>query len=214
VNIIDYYIISGMWAAQIFYFLSFIPQIWTNYQRKSGTGVSDLFLFGYLNAYATFLFYAYCRNLPFVYKFLPALAALAIIIMILQRLYYDTSKAGRSIGFLFGLNFAATFFIYPFAVQDPYGIGSLCGWANIFFTTVNQIPQMLLIYRTKSVQGFSFMFVVFMGLAAFLELTTAYLAQLPIQTIFSALRNIGTVLIFSTQFYLYKKKSPSHVKSR
>lgn len=210
VNLIDYYIISGMWAAQIFYFLSFIPQIWTNYIGKSGTGISDLFMFGYLNGYATFLLYAFCRDLPFAYKFWPSLAATGVLIMILQRLYYDTSKAGRLIGFVYGLNLAAMLFVIPFALQDPYGIGSLCGWANVFFTSVSQLPQIVHIYKTKSVEGFSVMFVLLMGMAGFLEFTTSYLAGLPAQTIFSALRNIIAVLIYLVQFYLYKKSNTSH----
>ena len=212
-NFIDFYIIAGMWAAQIFYFLSFIPQVWTNYRCKSGTGISDPFLFGYLNGYGTFLLYAFCRDLPFVYKFLPSMAAVGVLTLIILRLYYDTSKGGRSIGFVYALNIAAMLFVIPFALQDPYGIGSLCGWANVFFTSVSQLPQIVHIYKTKSVEGFSFMFVALMGTAGFLELTTSYLAGLPAQTIFSAARNIAAVFIYSVQFYLYKKNSISSSSS-
>lgn len=204
-TIIDYYIIAGMWAAQIFYFAGFIPQIWTNYTCKSGTGISDLFMFGYLNGYATFLLYAFCRDLPFAYKFWPSLAATAVLIIICQRLYYDRTKAVRLIGFIYALNISASLFLIPFAIQDPYGIGSLCGWTNVFFTSVSQVPQIIYIYRTKSVEGFSFMFVGFMGMAGFLELTTSYLAGLPNQTIFSAARNIFAVFIYIIQFHMYKK---------
>lgn len=203
-DFINLYIVVGMWAAQIFYLLSFFPQIAKNYQQKSGTGVSDLFLLGYLNGYITFLCYAFLLGLPFVYKLLPSIAAGAVVILIAQRLYYDRSPVGKRFAWIYLGNIAAGILIIPLFKVNPLLIGSVGGWVNIAITMLGQIPQIWYIHRNKSVAGFSFMFVVMMGTAGFFEFSTAYLAQLPIQTIVSAFRNMLVVAFFMFQFYIYR----------
>jgi uncharacterized protein with PQ loop repeat len=195
----------SMWIAQIFYFICFVPQIIDNFRVKSGRGISELLLIFYLNSYLFLLFYIFCMNLPWAYKIMVPLQALATVILILQRLVFDNSSSVKSAWFLYAANVVMFFFFIPYALKNPLGIGSAFGW---FFTTVAsvaQLPQVVKVFQEKSVVGFSFLFVLFTGVAAMIEFAAAVLAHLPMQTLFSAFRGIVIFLIFCSQFWMYRK---------
>jgi len=128
----------------------------------------------------------------------------AVMVLIGQRIFYDFSPTSKMWLWIYALNGLATIFIFPWAQANPLLVGALGGWANLALTMAGQIPQILYIHRNQSVQGFSFIFVVMMGMAGFFEFSTAYLAQLPIQTLVSAFRNMLVVVLFMVQFYLYR----------
>lgn len=193
-----------MWVAHIFYFSCFIPQIITNYRNKSGTGVSELFLLGYLNAYFFVVVYIFCMNLPLVYKIMAPLQGLAAFVLILQRLYYDKHPKRKQVLALYGTNLAGFAVMLPYAYANPLPVGWLFGWINFVLFALNQLPQVVKIHRQKSVTGFNLLFVIFNGCAALFETVAAYIAQLPIQTILSGVRGIIYSIIFCWQFMKYK----------
>lgn len=194
-----------LWASQIVYSVCLVPQIFTNYKEKSGAGTSALFLFGFLNLYFSMFVFIVCLGLPLAYALCVPFQLLVALILILQRLYYDTWKNSWHLWlglvmntiFFFGITFLA--YLYPLAV------GHTLGWVGFSIGCINQIPQMIKLYKEKSVHGFNIAFVILIGVAAAIELFSTILLCLPAQTLFSALRNLVFVAIFSTQFALYKE---------
>ena len=192
----------SMWASMTFYFVCFIPQIITNFQRKSGSGVSEFLLLLYLNSYLFLMFYIFGLSLPLAYRILVPLQGLATLVLILQRLYYEPVL--RLIA-MYAANIIAAACVIPLAIKNPIEIGSLFGWLAFAVILVNQLPQAIKVYREKSVAGFSFLFVAFTGLAAIIETAAAFAAPLPAQTQCIALRGVLMFVIFCWQFVLYRR---------
>lgn len=194
----------SMWVAQLFYFVCFVPQIVTNFRVKSGTGMSDLLLAFYFNAYLFLLYYIFGLNLPMAYQVMVPLQTLATIILIVQRVYYAQGAESKRLLRFYLINTAAFVAILPFALQNPVAIAQPFGWLSFVAAFASQAPQVVKIHRQKTVAGFSFGFVFFLGIAAFIELTTAIMVQLPPQTLCSALRGLVMAGIMSLQFVQYR----------
>ena len=192
-----------MWVALIGYFVCLVPQIMTNFKFKSGTAISEFMLLGYLNAYLFLMFYIFGVKLPLAYRIMVPAALIATIILIVQRLYYD-STASRRLYVLYLGNILFFIICIPYALKNPVGVGFLFGWFNLGFSIINQVPQIVKIYCTKSVMGFSFMFVVLNGVAAMCETIAAFAVPLPLPTCVSAVRALVIVGIFCWQFHLYR----------
>lgn len=201
---IDFWIQASLWLPQFFYLACFIPQIFTNYHEKSGHGVSSLLLIGYLNAYLFLLFYVFFIDLPLAYKFMVPLQTLATMILIIQQIYYDAGSSSKKCWVAFGANLAVFALCLPYAFANPLIIGMLFGWMNLIISIIYQLPQIFKIYQEKSVAGFNFLFVLFTGIGAIIELSVSMLIYLPPQTRVSALRAILLCLIFCWQFHNYK----------
>ncbi|MFA5306256.1 MAG: PQ-loop repeat-containing protein [Candidatus Babeliales bacterium] len=194
----------SMWVAQLFYFICFVPQIFTNFRVKSGTGMSDLLLVFYFNAYFFLLYYIFGFNLPIAYKIMVPLQTLATVTLIVQRIYYAQAQESKRLLCLYLINAAVFAAVLPLAVHNPMSIAQPFGWCSFLATFASQVPQVVKIHRQKSVAGFSFGFVAFLGLAAFIEFTTAVMAQLPSQTLCGALRGLLMAAIMSLQFIRYR----------
>ncbi len=201
----DTLVTIGMWTSLIFYFLCFLPQIWTNYQCKSGKGISEWMLLGYLNAYLFILYYIFCVDMPLVYRIIVPTHVAATLVLVAQRLYYDTSSRVHYYRMLYGANILVAMLCIPLAWSHAALVGCVAGWCNFTLCVVNQIPQVVKIWRHKSVEGFSFLFVLAIGIAASIESVVAFAHPLPPQTQFNALRGVVFVVIFCIQFLLYKK---------
>jgi uncharacterized protein with PQ loop repeat len=194
----------SMWVAQLFYFICFVPQIITNFRVKSGTGVSDLLLAFYFNAYLFLLYYIFGLNLPIAYQIMVPLQTLATVTLIVQRIYYAEKQESKRLLRLYLINTAVFVAILPFALHNPLSIAETFGWCSFFAAFASQVPQVVKIHRQKNVAGFSFGFVLFLGLAAFIELTAAIIASLPVQTLCGALRGLIIAGIMSLQFRRYR----------
>lgn len=203
---INFWVQASLWLAQIFYFACLVPQIITNHRQKSGKGVSDFLLIGYLNAYLFLLFYVFSMNMPTAYKIMVPLQTLATITLIVQRLYYDNSPLTKKYWYALGANLLAFIFFIPHALIYPVIIGMSFGWINFIISVLNQLPQILKIHQEKSVEGFSILFVIFTGTAAIIEISASLITYLPPQTRFNAVRAIVLCAIFCWQFRSYKKK--------
>ena len=196
--------VYGLLIARLCYLGCLLPQIWLTQKTKMGTALSDLFLLGYLNGYMTFLIYIFCYNLPLAYQIIAPLETLAALVMIGQRLYYDTT-APTWLAWLYVANTLLFFTFIPWAVISPRICGNVFGWLTFGISAVNQLPQAIKIFRAKSVYGFSFMFVIFCGLATITELSSSIALSLPLQTIINALRGVVMFLVFCVQFAIYRK---------
>ena len=193
-----------MWLSLIFYVACFIPQIVTNFKIKSGKGISDLMLIGYLNAYLCLLFYIFFMNLPVSYKVMVPIATCATYVLIGQRLYYDTFSNIKRLSLIYGLNTLFFIISLPYFIHNSMAVGMFFGWSNFVFSVFNQLPQVIKMYREKSVVGFSFLFVLLFGFASIFETIAVFSAQLPLPTCVNAFRAFIMFLIFSWQFYLYR----------
>jgi uncharacterized protein with PQ loop repeat len=194
----------SLWVAQFFYFACFIPQIITNFRAKSGAGVSDLLLVLYFNAYLFLLFYIYGLNLPIAYRVMVPLQTLATIVLVAQRIYYQTGTAAKKLLLLYSVNTVLFLFFIPVALRNPIAIGIPFGWASFCSGLISQAPQVVKIHYQKSVAGFSFGFVFLVAVAAAIEFAAAILAPLPLPTLFSALRGMVMMGIMSLQFVWYR----------
>lgn len=204
-NNFDAFISLGVWLAQIFYFVCLIPQIVTNYKIKSGDGISELLLIGYFNGYWTFIYYAFCLDLPLAYKVTVPFMTVATLILIFQRLYYQGAGVGRMRWALYGANIVVAFLFIPIAFKSPQQAGHFFGWVTTLIGAVTLLPQVVKVHFEKSVKGFSFLFVFFTALAAFVEVVVARVLRLPVQTVLGAVREIAFFFIFGIQFLLYRQ---------
>lgn len=204
----DMAIIAGYFLilSQLFYMVCLLPQAVTNYQVKSGTGLSDLFAIGYLNGHFAQLFYVFCLSLPLGYKIFVPVQFSIVLILIFQRLYYN-HFANRTLTFFYIANIACALAIIPIACKIPLICGVAHGWLALVIFSLSQIPQIYKLYSMRSVQGFSLMFVVVMGCGSVLELAGALILGLPTQTIFNAVRNTFFVLACLGAFYFFGRRT-------
>lgn len=186
------------------YLWCLIPQIILTYRTQYGKALSDLFLFGYLNGYLAFLLYIFCRDLPLSYKIIAPLETVATMVIIGQRIYYD-QQASWKLALLYIINAGFYLSAVPWGIYDPIKCGNTFGWLAFLISAVNQLPQVIKIFKEKSVHGFSFLFVLIFGFASVAELSGSLALQLPVQTIISSLRGILFFLIFCLQFVIYKR---------
>ena len=198
--IAEYFLI----LSQLLYMICLLPQAITNYRVKSGTGLSDLFAIGYLNGHFAQLFYVFCLSLPLGYKIFVPVQFSIVLILIFQRLYYD-HFANRALTFFYLANIACAFALIPVACKIPLICGVAHGWFALVVFSLSQIPQIYKLYSTRSVQGFSLMFVVVMGCGSVLELAGALILGLPAQTIFNAVRNTSFVIACLGAFHLFSR---------
>jgi uncharacterized protein with PQ loop repeat len=192
-----------VWLAQILYTICFIPQIWENYTVKSGKGLSDYFLLAYLNTYVTLIYYVFCLGLPLAYKVLNPLQCAATIIVIIQRLYYNNSPGSKFYRNIYVINIFGSLLFLPLAYCYPSIIGHVFGWISFFIILLNQMPQVVKLIRTKSVAGFSYLFVLITTVAALTELYAGLMLGLPMQTVLSAARGLLYFSIFTVLFLMY-----------
>lgn len=194
-----------VWMAQLLYILCFVPQILENYNRKSGAGLSDYFLLAYLNTYITLMFYIFCLGLPAAYSVMCPIQGVATLVLIAQRLYYNNSPDASFYKKIYLANLLLPLIFVPFALLYPNPIGHAFGWISFIIILLNQMPQVVKVIRTRSVAGFSYMFVLIVALAAGTELYSALALGLPMQTILSAARGLMYFVIFSALFIAYEK---------
>ena len=194
-----------VWLAMLLYTLCFLPQIIENYRVKSGTGLSDYFLLAYLNTYITLIYYVFCLNLPVAYKIACPAQGIATLILIAQRLYYNHSPESKFYGLIYLVNLLGSLIFIPLAIMYPTHTGHIFGWISFILILLNQMPQVFRVISTKSVAGFSYMFILIMAFAAGIELYTSLALGLPMQTILSAARGLVYFAIFSVLFLAYKE---------
>ncbi len=193
------------WVSQLAYTLCFLPQIATNYRAKSGSGMSDLFLVGYFNLHAVTLFYAFLLNLPMAYKMCVPLQVTFILVLVVQRVWYDKAPFAKQLEIFYLMNIAVLLASVPYALANPIMVGHIAGWGNVTLGLVSQVPQAFKVWREQSVVGFDRSFVYVLLFAGSIELLGAVVGGLPMQTQFSSFRVVAFSLLFLWQFKQYSK---------
>ena len=196
------------WLINIGYSAGIFPQLYLNYKKKSTAGLSDLTILGYFNGYVAYFIYAYYFNFPLAYKILLPVAVIVSSILIFQRFFYSDGKPKNSAIYLYYIDFALILLSLPFIYFLPYTSASIAGWLSALIWFLYLIPQVLNIYLRKSVEGFSFLLVLYVGLGGIGDLGVSILGFTHVDKVmcFTGLRGIFFFLIFAYQFWLYKKK--------
>ena len=195
---------SGAWIAQALYTVGLVPQVITNFRLQQGSGLSELWLFGYLNMYIAMLFYVGLIGLPPAYMILVPMQTALVLILIAQRLWYDRSDRGRQMGVFYLLNIALAIVLIPYAQQHSYLVGMYAGWFNAGLGTISQGAQVVKVFFAKSVIGFDAVFVTLIGIAGGIECVSAIVGGFPMQTVVGSGRVFFMTLIYCYQFWIYQ----------
>ncbi len=195
-----------VWLAQIFYIICFIPQIVENFRQHSERGLSDYFLIGNLNSYIFLAFDIFCNQYPWPYMITSAIQLLGISILISQRFYYDFSGLRARRFFIFYLlNVIGALLMIPFAQAHPHFMGEMSAWLVIILVGAGMIPQAFKIYRAKSVEGFSFLFITLFCMASFCEFILCVSLDLSLPYLLYTVQDLIMFVVFVIQFLLYAK---------
>ncbi|MBY0353651.1 PQ-loop repeat-containing protein [Candidatus Babeliales bacterium] len=203
----DPFIISILaWISLLSFAVSFLPQIVKNYRLKTTIGLSNVYLLSYLTAYITCIYYVFHCDLLAAYKVFVPLELLGLFIIIGQRFAYEGFAQHKRFFAIVGALSFVGLASFPLGMWWPLEFGMTCGWISSIFFLTYQIPQVLKIFRQKSVHGFSFLFVSIIGLGTILELVVSFAKPLPVPTQFMAIRGLAFYIIFCLQFYLYRTR--------
>ncbi|MCF7799712.1 PQ-loop repeat-containing protein [Candidatus Babeliales bacterium] len=207
-NLVSNFAALAIWVAQILFFAGLLPQIILNYKLKSTKGLSEFLLFGYLNGTITYLYYIFCCNLPFAYKAIMPMVFLAVIIMIFQRFYYSEMFFDKEykILFFYILNILVYIFLFKFFIQYQL-FGIILGWITALIWGIYQLPQVIKIFKDKTIIGFSFLLAFLVGFGNLIEFIASINLRLPLPTALNAFRGFLIFLIFCLQFWIYRNPS-------
>lgn len=203
-----------IWVVNISFIVAVLPQIYLNYKEKTTQGLSDFYLVGYFNGYAINFLYVFALNFHLAYKVRAILAVFAIGIMLWQRFTYDSDFLNFKIKSLYFGDFLLLTIASLLIFLYPTTGGNIAGWALVGIWTFYQLPQIFKVYKDKSVVGFSFILVSFIGIGNIIELIVAYFMKFPMQTQLIAIRGIIIYAIFLMQFWNYKFKSQYQMSLR
>ncbi|QQR49613.1 PQ-loop repeat-containing protein [bacterium] len=194
------------WVSLLSYAVSFLPQIIKNYRLKTTAGLSDAYLLSFLIAYITCVYYVFHCNLMMAYKVFVPLELAGVCFILCQRLWYEGLAAHKRFFAFVAFYVVLGVVSFPLGLWWPLEFGTVCGWIAAIFFSTNQIPQVLKMYRQKSVHGFSFVFVSIVGFGTILEMIVSFAKPLPVPTQFMAIRGLFFYILFCLQFYLYRKR--------
>jgi len=86
----------------------------------------------------------------------------------------------------------------------PFQMGHVCGWISTILFGTYQIPQLIQVYRRKSVHGLSLLFILTLGLGTALELFASLVLHLPLPSLITGFRGVIIYSLFLMFFYWYK----------
>ncbi len=201
---------SLIWVAQALYITCFIPQIVENFRRHSERGLSDYFLIGNLNSYI-FLFYDIIFNgYPWPYILTSSIQLISMTILILQKFHYDFStpksqSKAKKLFIFYVFNVLGAIACIPLAAAYPRIAGTVSAWLVIILFTFGLVSQTYKIYKAKSVEGMSFLFITLFTMASACEFYLCLKLDLPVPYLIYTAQNIGMFFVFTIQFLLYSR---------
>lgn len=196
-----------LWVAYILYVGCFIPQIYTNYKRRSTSGISNVTIFLYFFGYLVEVPYAFFLNLPLSCKIMLPFGALVAFILALQRVYYERSRLSKRRALTwYGGTVFTVLAIAGIGIEYPFYIGHMCGWMGSTVWLIYQVPQVIKVFARKSVEGFNPLLILIGVSAALIEIAAALIIPLPVQALFNGIRGLVLAIIFTFQFLLYRKR--------
>ena len=195
------------WAALLFYCSCFPPQILTNYRIKSTQGISDGFIWCYATGYLLMMLYVCGQPFAYPYRIMVPIEAALMGVVVGQKFYYHGFAKSKIFVLSLAASTIATIIAAFFIPTHGLVIATAAGWLALVVFTVNQIPQLLKIYHTKSTYGFNFSFTTLTAAAQACELIGGAITKVPAPTIVMAIRGLFIYLIY---VYMFKKYGPKH----
>jgi hypothetical protein len=188
---------------QAVYCYAFFPLLQENRRIRSARGLSNGLLWMMLNSYIALGIYFFSLNTPTCYR-VSAIAQLVLTgALLVQHFWYDKFAHKSLIGFMYLANIAIAAAFIPVAIKWPLVVGNVAGWIGLGLVVICRIPQIIKIQQERSVAGFSYGYALFLGIAAFMEMSIVVYYHLPIQTLGTSSFAFLSFLIFTTQFYLF-----------
>jgi uncharacterized protein with PQ loop repeat len=191
-----------LWMSLLLYSSCIVPQIITNYRIKSAQGISDIFIWCYFSGYLFMLLYIFCQPFALPYRIMVPFESCLMGIVVIQRYYYDGFR--NSFGFSAGL--AVSIIISALALlfvpTHSQFVADVAGWVCFTIFTLNPIPQLWKIIKSKTTYGFSFWFITLTTLAQLSELIGGIIQKVPAPTLGMAIRGL---IIYVFYVYLFAK---------
>lgn len=190
-------------AAYGFYTVCFIPQIMINRKERSTEGLSAVYLLSYVLMYIFMIYYVFGCDLILTYKIMIPVEMLTMSVMILQKLRYHGLASDKKFFVALVIIIAMSVAAMPLVWCYPGVCGISCGWIASFFYAMYPIPQVLRVYRARSVDGFSKIFLRLQFCAVVCEGIAAVLLRLPMPTFVTIGSGLFFYGVFMYQFWLY-----------
>ncbi len=195
-----------LWLVHILYVGCFVPQVFTNFSRRSTDGLSPVTIFIYFCGYIVETLYVHLLHMPLAYRVMIPLGGVIAGTLVLQRFWYLKEERFRfRLLLIYATVIAVSLLLTIIGMNHPAVVGHACGWIGMFLWTIYQLPQTIKVFRDKSVEGFNFGYVLLAGTGSFLELIASLVVGLPLQTVLNGVRGTVFTLIFLYQFNKYKK---------
>ncbi|MFH1461572.1 MAG: PQ-loop repeat-containing protein [bacterium] len=194
-----------IFIANLIFILSLFPQILLNYKIRSTKGLSDLFILASLNGQFSYLIYSFIKDLPFIYKIINPIYAFLFSIIIFQRFYYsDGSSKDKFILRFYIINLFILIYLSYLIFNGLTTLGSLLGWIPLGIGLWKKVPQILKVYKTKSVYGFSLFCIILSLISYMFEASAGFMLDLPVPVLLNDLRGFFINFLFLFQFWTYK----------
>lgn len=198
-----------IWGTRLIFFVGLIPQIIYNFINNSAKGLNNLFLLCFFNFYFSLFINSFLRDLPEAYRFVGFLSLIATLILMFQRFNYlrKTNKnQSESILNFFVINLLFYFFLLFFINIFPFFIISFLSLVVFISGIIGLVPQIIEIYKNKSVGNLSLQTILIMGFGGLIEFSVSVVTFLPLDIILFNGMNISCTIIFLSQYYFYSKK--------
>ena len=143
-----------IWTSHILFWIALLPQVALNFKLKSTRGLSDLMLVGYFNGYIAYVTYTFCLGLPLAYKVMISTCLITMLVMVFQRFWYERRyKTDKGLLVFYVANGLVVVALIPLIYKYMLLVGHIAGWIMAFIWGVYQIPQIIKIYRSKSIDA-------------------------------------------------------------
>jgi len=183
-------------------------QVFVNEQRKSSYALSLYSLLFFNITVSLMLGYMFLRYFP-----LPLLGIVipqVILSYILTYQYYSyTARVHEQTKILIILGSLCCFIMVLLFIGMLFSqlelIGDFFGWIAFLIGTIVKIPQIVHNYLRKSLEGYSYHYLLSNFFLSIVALISSLLLRLPIQSILINLRHIAFYSIELGQYFSYKK---------
>jgi uncharacterized protein with PQ loop repeat len=193
----------AIWVVGFFFLASFVSQVMHNYKLKSVNGLSDLFIIILFDVQFLYACYAYYKNLLFAYKFILPLDVFVLFLVVLQRLYYAKHQLSFRVLSGYVLNFLLLGALLVVGIFHPILIAKVFGWLPLLLGCFVCLPQMIKVYKEKTLSGFSLNFILLNLIGYSFELLAGLKLNVPAAILFNDFRGIFVYLVFILQFFIY-----------
>ena len=203
------------WSPLVLYFVSLLPQIYTNWRQGSADGVSHRMVFLLITGSLSSLLYEQLLGLPLAYRIVRPFLVVMSCTVAFQGYYYTTKSDLRRNMILSYTILLGVFLCAAIAgFFQPQVVGGAIGWFAALIYAIYPLPQVYKNYQRASTTGLNFGFLTLVFVGNLIEMTAAMLFRLPMQSMVHGIRGMLYYSVFCYQFVIYSDREESHTKNR